>query len=97
MALQFPLFLPCGWKLLPPLKALTKAPLTLSPSDFPSRGSEELGSAGGEEGGTGPTNSFLRGEGGPRDFFPGQEGNQTFPRGHLSTDRWWLLASLGRG
>lgn len=52
---------------------------------------------GGEEGGTGPTDSFLRGEGGPGDFFPGQEGNQTFPRGHLSTDRWWLLASLGRG
>lgn len=31
---------------LPPW-ALTKAPLTLSPSDFPSRGFEELGFAGG--------------------------------------------------
>lgn len=52
-------FLPssCGWKLLPP--ALTKAPLTLSPSDFPSRGFEELGCAGGGKGGTGRINSFL--------------------------------------
>lgn len=36
---------------LPP-RALTKAPLTLSPSDFPSRGFEELGFAGGGRNGT---------------------------------------------
>lgn len=36
----------CGWKLLLARKALTKAPLTLSPSDFPSRGFEELGLTG---------------------------------------------------
>lgn len=33
----------------PPHQALTKSPLTLSPSDFPSRGFKELGSTGGRE------------------------------------------------
>lgn len=81
-------FLPssCGWKLLPP--ALTKAPLTLSPSDFPSRGFEELGCAGGGKGGTGHINSFLPVQDWPADPFLDQEGSLLFPRASVG---WTLI------
>lgn len=81
-------FLPSSLRLetSAPPQALTKAPLTLSPSDFPSRGFEELGSTGG---GTGPINPFLPVEGRPGDLFDEQEGS-TIPWG--ASEHWHVVA-----
>lgn len=66
-----------------------KAPLALSPSDFPSRGFEELGSTGGREEGTGPINPFLPVDGRLRDLSDEQEGS-TIPWG--ASEHWHMVA-----
>lgn len=91
-------FLPSSLRLetsAPPPQALTKAPRTRSPSDFPSRVFEELGSTGGREGGMGAINHVLPAEGRPRDLFDGQKGSAIPWGACLSAGTWWLNASLG--